>query len=63
MVIDACWPVMVARNVHRTSRWTSSCPAAKLYGVNSVISMLSARSRKKLATPVLPVRGPYYGAA
>src|SRR5580658_6049346 len=63
MVIEAWRPVMTDRNVHRTSRWTSSCPAAKPCGVNSVISMLSARSRKKLSTPVLPVRGPYHGAA
>src|ERR1700746_1541697 len=63
MVIDACWPVAIDRNVHRTSRWTSSCPAAKLCGVKSVISMLPPRSPKKLATPVLPRRGPYHGAA
>jgi hypothetical protein len=63
MVIDACRPEDSDRNVHQTSRWTSSCEAAKPCGVNSAISMLSARSRKKLATPVLPVRCPYHGAA
>jgi hypothetical protein len=62
MVMDASRAVLADRMVQSTSRCTSSWPAAKLCGVNAPISMLLARSLKKLATPSRPARGPYHGA-
>jgi len=62
MVIDASRPVFTDLMVQSTIRCTSSSPAAKLCGVNAPISMLAARSLKKLATPPLPALGPYQGA-
>jgi hypothetical protein len=56
MVIDASRPVLADRMVQPTSRCTSSWPAAKLCGVNALISTLPARSVKKLATPSRPAR-------